>query len=88
MKVLVYTLPNCVQCDMTKRQFDNAGVAYESIDLTDHPETAGALKKSYGFTQAPIVVTAGDVWSGFKLERIKGVISAIHAEQATKNAQI
>ena len=86
MKVLIYTLPNCVQCDMTKKQFDNAGVAYELIDLTDHPDTAGALKADYGFTQAPIVITAGDQWSGFKLERIKGVIQAIHAERAVKSA--
>lgn len=86
MKVLIYTLPNCVQCDMTKKQFDNAGVAYESIDLTDHPNTASSLKETYGFSQAPIVITAGDAWSGFKLDRIKGIIKAIHAEQAVKIA--
>lgn len=86
MKVLIYTLPNCVQCEMTKKQFDNAGVAYELIDLTDHPSTASSLKETYGFTQAPIVITAGDAWSGFKLERIKGVIQAIHAEKAVQSA--
>lgn len=87
MKVLIYTLPNCVQCDMTKKQFDNANVAYELIDLSDHPETVGALKAEYGFSQAPIVITgSGDKWSGFKLERIKGVIQAIHAERAVKSA--
>lgn len=86
MRVIIYTLPNCVQCNMTKRQFDNAGVAYEVVDLQDSPETAASFKESHGFTQAPIVYTAGDVWSGFKLERIKGVIKAIHAEQAVQSA--
>lgn len=86
MRILIYTLPNCVQCDQTKRVFDRAGVGYEVIDLTDHPETASSLKETYGFSQAPIVVTAGDAWSGFKLDRIKGVIAAINAEQAVKSA--
>ena len=86
MKITVYTTPNCVQCDMTKKQFANAGIAIEEIKLEDHPQTVEALKETYGFTQAPVVVTEAGAWSGFKLDRIKGVIQAIHAEGAVKSA--
>jgi len=87
MKVLIYTTPNCVQCDMTKKQFANAGVAIEEINLDDaNPDIAAWIKEAYGFTQAPVVVTEAGAWSGFKLDRIKGVIQAIHAEGAVKSA--
>ena len=87
MKVLVYTLPNCVQCDMTKKQFKAHDVAYEEIKLDENPKAVEGLKERYGFTQAPIIITsAGEAWSGFKLDRIKGVIKAIHAEKAVHHA--
>lgn len=85
MKVLIYTLPNCVQCDMTKKQFKANNVSFEEINLTDHPQTSQSLKETYGFTQAPIIVTEAGAWSGFKLDRIKGIIQAIHAEKAVVN---
>ena len=83
MKVLIYTLPNCVQCDMTKKQFKANNVSFEEINLTDHPETSQSLKEQYGFSQAPIIITStGEAWAGFKLDRIKGVVKAVHAEKA------
>lgn len=85
MKILIYSLPNCVQCDMTKKQFDKAGVSYTSVDLSEDP-VAAELVKSMGFTQAPVVATDAGSWSGFKLERIKGIIQAIDAEQAVQSA--
>ena len=83
MKVLVYTLPNCVQCDMTKKQFKAAGVVFEETNVKDLPEeTLRHIREEYGFTQAPIVIADEQIWSGFKLERIKGVIAAVHAQEA------
>lgn len=83
----IYTTDNCVQCEMTKKQFDNAGVAYKEIKLAEaHEDMVRWIKEAYGFTQAPVVVTEHEAWSGFKLDRIKGVIRAIHAEQAVQSA--
>lgn len=33
----VYTKPSCVQCDMTKRYLDKAGVEYDTVDITEDP---------------------------------------------------
>ncbi len=31
--VIVYTLPTCTWCDVAKRMLENAGIAYEAVDL-------------------------------------------------------
>ena len=61
----VYTNPNCVQCDMTKKLLDRNGTAYEVVDLSEDRE-AFEMVKSLGFTSAPVVITDTDKWAGFK----------------------
>lgn len=86
MKVLLYTKPNCVQCDMTKKAFDKGNVKYEIIDLTDRPETAKSLQDNHGVSSAPVVMYERDgklnVWAGFKYDLIQGLIKQVHAEGA------
>ena len=70
--VTVYTLPDCVQCNMTKKLMEREGIAYESVDLSQD-EAAMEMVRGLGYQAAPVVV-AGDVhWSGFRAERIKGL---------------
>lgn len=80
MKVTIYTLPNCVQCDMTKKQFDKGGVQYSTVDLLTNPVATERLRAE-GFLQAPIVETPNKTWSGFKLDLIKNVIAEVHLEE-------
>ena len=67
---IVYTKPNCVQCNMTKRHMDKIGVEYTTVDIT---EDADALDKliEMGYKAAPVVMTAdGESWAGFQPEKI------------------
>ncbi len=70
MTVTIYTLPNCVQCETTKRQFDRHGIEYEVKALEDYPDKAKEFMEQ-GYKTAPIVVTDNKTWSGFKYEEIK-----------------
>ena len=81
MKVTVYTKPDCVQCDSTKRVLDRAGIEYETIDLT---EDAKAMEyvRGLGYSSAPVVETTTDIWSGFRNEKLKNLIAEVHAERA------
>lgn len=72
--VTIYTKPACVQCDATKRAFDEAGVAYELVDLTDEPRALDEVI-ALGYSSAPVVVTAGEHWSGFRPDRIKAAVA-------------
>jgi glutaredoxin-like protein NrdH len=74
--VTVYTNPNCVQCDMTKKQFDKLGVDYTVVDLTSVPDKVAEFKE-LGYLSAPIVTTDTKVWAGFKLAKIQSLASFI-----------
>lgn len=76
--VTVYSTPSCVQCMMTKKQFDKLGITYTEVDLTEHPDKAEEFK-AQGHMQAPIVTTDIKVWSGFRLSKIQGLADYIHS---------
>ena len=70
MKVTVYTLPVCQQCNMTKRWLDQRGIEYSTVDLSTDAQAAEAVK-FLGYLAAPVIVVSnGDPetdlhWSGF-----------------------
>lgn len=72
MKVTVYTLPVCVQCNQTKKLMDREGIEYDTVDLTTVPDVAARFKED-GLLQAPIVVVGNDGrrWTGFRPDLIK-----------------
>lgn len=72
MKVEVWTKSNCVQCDMTKKQFDKLGIKYEVKDLEADPLALEGFKEQ-GLMSAPIVVTDTKKWSGFRLDKIQSL---------------
>lgn len=80
IEVTVYTLPNCVQCESTKRMMRVEGIEFTEVALQDHPDKAKEFMDQ-GFTQAPIVTTDIKVWSGFRYEKIKSLAQHISSER-------
>ena len=74
MSVIVYTNPNCVQCEMTKKYLDKEGIAYtvEDLQAEENYDKLVAFVEQ-GFKAAPIVVTDTDTWSGYKLDKLKEI---------------
>lgn len=76
MTVTVYHIgPACVQCNQTKKLMDRYGIAYDEVDLRQHPDIADQFKEQ-GHLAAPIVTAGEKVWSGFRYEKIKDL--ALH----------
>ena len=69
---VVYTKPQCVQCDMTKRMLNNLGVDYKTIDITEDQEALNMIL-GMGFQSAPVVITESDSWSGFNPDKINAL---------------
>jgi len=67
--VTVYTKPNCVQCDMSKRLLDKIGVEYNTVDIVENPAELDRLIEM-GYRAAPVVVTEDDSWAGFNPDKI------------------
>lgn len=67
--VVVYSKPNCVQCDATYKALDKRGSDYTVIDITQDTAALAYVRK-LGYLQAPVVVAGADHWSGFKPDKI------------------
>lgn len=78
MAITVYTKPNCVQCNATYRALDKAGITYQTVDVTVDAQALSQVK-ALGYAQAPVVVAGEDHWSGFRPDKIKGLVAAVEA---------
>ena len=73
--ITVYSKPSgCIQCTLTKKELDKAGVDYILDDITVPENTEAA--KYLGFTAAPLVMVRNEdgeevMWAGFQPEMIK-----------------
>ena len=83
--ITVYTTGSaCVQCTMTKRVLDAAGIPHSDIDLADPANSAAReyVTDDLGYSQAPVVVVDDhDHWSGFQPLRIKELAERIGGER-------
>lgn len=69
--VTLYSKPNCVQCRATQRAFDNGGVDYNYVDLSESPEAVEKIK-ALGHLAAPVVyVDENTHWSGHRPQLIE-----------------
>lgn len=65
----LYTKPACVQCDMTKRYLDKAGVEYDTVDITKDPSALDMIL-GMGFSSAPVVISDNSSWAGFQPDKL------------------
>lgn len=67
--VTVYSLPNCVQCDSTKRLLTRNEVSFNEVDLSQDSD-ALAMIRELGYNAAPVVMAGEDHWSGFRPDKL------------------
>ena len=70
--VKIYTKPNCVQCDMTKKLLDKNGVDYTTVDITKDQDAYDEVV-NMGFLAAPVVISGEDSWAGFQPDKINSI---------------
>lgn len=70
--VTVYSKNNCMQCNMTKKELVKLGVDFKEINLDEQPEYIQQVK-DLGFSSAPVIQTAGDIWAGFQPAKLKAL---------------
>lgn len=70
--IVVYTKPECVQCEYTKKKLDEYGVCYTEIDITLDVDGRDYLI-SKGVRTVPFVKTDTDEWIGYRHEKIRGL---------------
>lgn len=60
----LYGKPNCMQCNMTQKYMDRAGIPYLKVDITED-QAAYDHVTGLGYLQAPVVESGDKHWSGF-----------------------
>lgn len=65
MSITVYTNPNCVQCEQTKKYLTSKELTYSVVDLSENPE-AMEMVLGMGYKAAPVVIADDLNWSGFR----------------------
>ncbi|HFI0252086.1 TPA: glutaredoxin-like protein NrdH [Streptococcus suis] len=71
--VTIYSKNDCVQCKMSKKFLDQHNVAYTEINLDEQPEYIEHVK-GLGFSAAPVIETANEVFSGFQPAKLKALV--------------
>lgn len=71
--VIVYSKPNCPQCDLTKRDLDILGIEYKTIDVSQDKDALESIR-AMNFRSVPVVVTKTDNWAGYNQEKIKSLL--------------
>lgn len=70
MKIKLYVPAGvCMACTATKRRLDQRDLEYEVLQAADYPEEVDRLATLAG-RNAPLVVTADQVWAGFRPDKI------------------
>ncbi|MGE4802744.1 redoxin NrdH [Yersinia hibernica] len=78
MSIIIYSKPDCVQCNATYRALDKQGIAYQVIDLTEDSQALHYVK-SLGYQQVPVIVAGDEHWAGFRPDKITALVQAVGA---------
>lgn len=73
--VIIYSNPNCSQCEMTKKYLAANGVAFESKMINDSPEVLSLIAEK-DYRAAPVVVAGDRSWSGFNREELLSLVES------------
>lgn len=68
--IVLYSKPQCVQCDRTKLLFEKRGLEFTEVDITKDPDAYNYVTKTLGYSAAPVVVTENDHWYGLRPDKI------------------
>ncbi|MDR5020403.1 glutaredoxin-like protein NrdH [Yersinia rochesterensis] len=78
MIIIIYSKPDCVQCNATYRALDKQGITYQVVDLTEDQQALDHVK-SLGYQQVPVIVAGDEHWSGFRPDKIYALVQAVGA---------
>lgn len=70
MSIKVYSKPNCMQCDYTKKHLDRMGLEYQSVYVTTDQQALDEVHRM-GFHGLPVVVAEGMApWVGYRPDEL------------------
>ena len=62
--ITIYSKPNCMQCEFTKKYLNDKGVEFKEINVFENAEALQMLRDE-GYAELPVVDIKGERHSGF-----------------------
>lgn len=79
--IVIYTQPDCPPCEITKKYFQEKGIAYTEKDVKQSQIAKNELIKKYKSYSTPTVIIGEKVITGFNITVIENELSNIHNEE-------
>lgn len=77
--ITIYSTTTCGHCGRLKRQLDEAGIAYEEVDLNEHPHYGDRIVEATGgYRVVPSVEINGDLLVNPTLGEIREARATTH----------
>lgn len=70
-KYIVYTLPNCPQCEVLKGQLKGKGIEFEEKDLSDFNNMAKLRQRGVFISEAPVLQIGEVYYNSYEIKDIK-----------------
>ena len=69
-KVIIYSTPTCVYCQMAKAWFDEQGIDYTDYDVSVDEEKRNEMLQKTGQMAVPVIDVEGEIIIGFDKPRL------------------
>ena len=80
-KPRVYTAgESCVQCNATEKKMDQLGIERDVVSLADVSPEQIQEWRANNLTTAPIVEANGEIWSGYRPDKL-GALALVLAQE-------
>lgn len=68
-KVTVYSKPDCMQCNFTKKWLKERNIPYTELNVKEDEDALSKIKEM-GYQAVPVVVTETENWYGFQPDKL------------------
>lgn len=72
-QVTVYSKPDCMQCNFTKKWLKERNVPYTELNIKEDEEALLKVKEM-GFQSVPVIVTETENWYGFQPDKLAKLV--------------
>lgn len=72
-KVTVYSKPDCMQCNFTKKWLKERNIPYTELNVKEDEEALSKIKEM-GYQAVPVIVTETENWYGFQPDKLAKLV--------------
>ena len=73
-KVIIYTTPTCIYCQMTKKFFKDNNIVYEEKDVSTDEKARDEMIEKSGQLGVPMINIDGNIIIGFDKEKLSELL--------------